>query len=341
MDAFHTFGGYLVGSWIASLLYGSALIQAVRYFSGFPDDTWLRKGTVILALVFGLVALIADYGNVYIPLVLYWGNTSGPTKIYWSIPTYGPFNAAVGVVVNTYLITRFWSLSKNIIITIILSVLVLLSASYSDPCREHHAGDHRGYFSRGSLIDLRRWSLSLTIRDRAQCEPEELFGPSHSLLVSTDIDVAIAAALVWKLKKMKSAFKSTNGLIHRLIIGAVQTGATTAALALLLLAFFLLNPTNSVSSMFLSTLGPCYLHTLFINFNSRRAANGTSGASRTTSDSRPHINTILVDGIQVHRTAIVTMDPPEVDNNGRSRRIDIESVGVDGDSYSGQKVSEL
>ncbi|KAJ7056496.1 hypothetical protein C8F01DRAFT_370708 [Mycena amicta] len=312
MDSFNTFGGYIVGSWVASVLYGAALSQAVRYFSDFPNDTWLRKGTVTAALILALVALIADFGNAYIPLVIHWGDAAGLASVYWSIPTYGTFNTATGVVVNSYLITRFWSLSKNIFVTIILSLLVALSL-VSSLIGNIMLGMSTQKISSNTIRTMGTvWAISL-----ATC------------------DVAIAAALVWKLKGMKSSFKTTNNLIQRLIFGAVQTGATTALLALLLLTFFLINPANSLAPLFVCILGPCYLHTLFLNFNSRRTGT-TSGATRTTSDSRH--NQIVMDGIKVHRTAIVTMDPPD---EARSRRMDIESVGktdADADSYGGQKV---
>ncbi|KAJ7066130.1 hypothetical protein C8F01DRAFT_694437 [Mycena amicta] len=315
MDAFKTFGGYIVGSWIASVLYGAALSQAIRYFRDFPNDTLLRKGTVVTALVFGLVALIADYGNAYIPLVSHWGDPAGLQSVYWSIPTYGSFNTAIGVVVNSFLITRFWSLSKNIFVTVILSLLVALSL-VSSLIGNIMLGMSAQKISSNTIRTMGTiWSISL-----AAC------------------DVSIAAALVWKLQGMKSSFKTTNNLIQRLILGAVQTGATTAVLALFLLTFFLVNPANSLAPLFACTIGPCYLHTLFLNFNSRRTGT-TSGATRTTSDTRHNINnTIVMDGIQVHRTAIVTMDPPD---EARSRHMDVESVGktdVDADSYGSQKV---
>ncbi|KAF7326040.1 hypothetical protein MKEN_00454900 [Mycena kentingensis (nom. inval.)] len=197
------------------------------------------------------------------------------------------------------------ALSKNIYITIFLSLLVLLSLVSS--------------LIGNILLQMSTQISSNTIR---------LLGTVWSISLAA-CDVFIAAALIWQLSKMKTTFKDTQSLIQRLIIGAIQTGATTTTLALFLLTFFLVNPSNSLAALFVCAIGPCYLHTLFINFNSRRATGATrSGATRTTSDTRPNINnvnTIIMDGIQVHRTAIVTRDPPGPGNGGRRDEMGMES----------------
>ncbi|KAF7310070.1 hypothetical protein MIND_00380200 [Mycena indigotica] len=316
MEAFRTFGGYVVGSWVASILYGAALVQTVRYFHNFPDDHWLRKAIVTFAMLFGLVALIGDYSNVYLMLVTFWGD-AGP-KPSWTRPVYGTLNGTIGILVNAYLISRIWVLTKNIFIAVFLSTVVVLSLVMLLV----------GNILVGTTSDL------TTPRGQLAHTAMKIWAISFTFL-----DFAISGILVMKLRSMKSSFQSTNNMIHCLIVGAVRTGLTTALITLFLLAFFLVDSSTSVPPMFHSMLGPASLHTLFANLLSRRLnSSGPSGASRTTSDSRPNMNnTIMMDGIQVHRTAIVTIDPPE--DVGLSTRMDIESVGKeDAESYSGQKV---
>lgn len=56
----------LIGSWLASILYGLVLIQLFRYFRMYPNDAPLRKGIVASSMLFCTAALVADYANVYL-----------------------------------------------------------------------------------------------------------------------------------------------------------------------------------------------------------------------------------------------------------------------------------
>jgi hypothetical protein len=58
-----------VGSWAASLLFGLVASETYKYFSLFPNDSWGRKGLVIVALALSVAALIGDYANTYLVCV--------------------------------------------------------------------------------------------------------------------------------------------------------------------------------------------------------------------------------------------------------------------------------
>ncbi|KAJ7064352.1 hypothetical protein C8F01DRAFT_1250596 [Mycena amicta] len=303
MGAFDdAFGALLVGTWIASLLFGSALSQAVRYYRTVPSDTWPRQGLVAVSVLFCTVALVGDYANAYLPMVTYWGNVEAVQRSYWPLPVYGLFNSSVGLIVDSYLISRFYSLSKNLFISLLLGLLVLTSITAS--------------FTTCIMLQL---SNSIAERDKVKVS-----GVIWTTTMAVS-DVAIAVALVWKLQGMRTTFKETNSLIHRLTMVAVQTGATTSVVAILLMITYLVNPTSNVPTLFCYQLGPCYLHTLLYNVNLKRDLRSRSG-TRTTSATRN--NNILMEGIHVHRTAIVTGEGPHSDL--AQQRSKINEVGING-----------
>ncbi|KAJ7054299.1 hypothetical protein C8F01DRAFT_1164732, partial [Mycena amicta] len=303
MGAFDdAFGALLIGTWIASLLFGSALSQAVRYYRTAPSDTWPRRGLVAVSLLFCTVALVGDYANAYLPLVTYWGNFDAVQRSYWPLPVYGLFNSSVGLIVDSYLISRFYSLSKNLSISLLLGLLVLTSITAS--------------FTTCIMLQL---SNSIAERDKVKVSGVIW---TTSMAIS---DVAIAVALIWKLQGIKTTFKETNSLIQRLTMVAVQTGATTSIIAILLMITYLIKPTSNVPTLFCYQLGPCYLHTLLYNVNLRRDLRSRSGTRTTSGHTRN--NNILMEGVHVHRT-IVTGGVP--DSDLVQQRSKINEVGING-----------
>ncbi|KAJ7347710.1 hypothetical protein DFH08DRAFT_152371 [Mycena albidolilacea] len=306
-----TLGALLVGSWAASLLFGLVTSETYKYFSLFPDDSWGRKGLVIVTLALSVAALIGDYANTYLPTVTYWGNTLAMEHTYWPLPLYSITNTSLSIIVDCYLIYRFYSLSKNIWATIFLYALILLGIA--------------GYLI--GFIPLVRGASSISDRDNSK------LGATIYFISIAVCDILIAAGLIWKLRSMKSNFPHTNTFIKRIMVGAIQTGSTTSICSISLLIAFLDNPESNVATIFIFLFAPLYTLTLLFNFNIRRTAN-LSGSAKT-SESRGNTN-ILMDGIQVHRTAVVTMDPTNSDPERRRRDqasglkqdSDIESLGA-------------
>ncbi|KAJ7831020.1 hypothetical protein B0H14DRAFT_1188199 [Mycena olivaceomarginata] len=315
------FGALLLGSWLASILFGLVVAQAFRYFTMFPEDPWSRKGLVILVLTLSVLALIGDYANTYLPTVTYWGDLEAIQKVYWPLPLYSIANTVLAFIVDCYLIHRFYTLSKNIFATLFLYALILLALS--------------GYLM--GVIPLLTGSGNLADRDRAK------IGAMINFITIVVCDILIAAGLIWKLRSMRSNFAHTNSFMNRVMIGAIQTGSATSVCSILLLVTFLNDPESNVATFFIFQFAPLYSLTLLLNFNIRRSS-GLSGTSRSkTSESRGgnNNNNIIMDGIQVHRTAIVTMDPTDSELEAARRRMDEEN-GIkqdpDAESLGARKV---
>ncbi|KAJ7983232.1 hypothetical protein DFH06DRAFT_1467084 [Mycena polygramma] len=271
---------------------------AESYFSTFPDDSWFRKGLVVLLLTLCGGALLGEYGTTYLPAVTYWGDVQGLTTVFWTLPLAQFSNAIVSTIVDCYLIYRFYALSKSLWMTLILYAITIVALG--------------GFMVVLVLLPKR------SITDR----PTLTIGAIIDFSCTAVVDVLIAAGLIWKLRGMKSNFSHTNTFLKRVMIGAVRTGSITAICSILVLVTFLNNKDTDVSTFFSFQFAPLYTLTLLFNFNLRRATGLRSGTSKTSESRNGNTNTMRMDGIQVHRTMHVTMDPISSVGDATTRRLD-------------------
>ncbi|KAJ6493989.1 hypothetical protein C8R47DRAFT_1117968 [Mycena vitilis] len=278
-----TLGTGLIGTWLASFLFGLAVSQAFQYFNNFPKDGMLRKSLVVLSLSFSFVALVGEYADVYIPAVTSWGRQAALVTETWAVPVYSVFNSLVALTVNSYLISRFYILSKNIMITVILCGIILF------------------VFVMAFLSVL----LFPGVENFERARPLGLIWA----VASAAADVCIAGALIWTLRRM-SPFKNTDSIVRPIIITLVQNGCATSLMALGGMTAVVIEIFGNISSVFYFLLGPLYVLTLLSNLNLRQS--GKSSGSRTLSSSRNNHNSIapytsiVIDGIHVGRTTIVS-----------------------------------
>ncbi|KAJ7661340.1 hypothetical protein DFH06DRAFT_1399165 [Mycena polygramma] len=291
-------GALLLGTWLASILYGMVVMEAFKYFTLCSDDSWSRKSLMIVTLAFCTAALIGDYGTAYFPTVTFWGDVQALVTVFWPLPLSSFANTVLASVVDCYLVYRLYTLSKNIWSTLFLYALILLALG--------------GYLVVFVLLATGR---SITHR------PTLTIGAVINFTSVAVVDVLTAAGLIWKLRTMRSSFPQTNTFLNRVMTGALQTGSLTAVCSLLILATFLNNPDTDISTFFMFQFGPLYTLTLLFNFNLRR---GPDSLATRTSGSRTGVttNTMHMDGIHVHRTAIVTMDPIDTVVDASDRRLD-------------------
>ncbi|KAJ7661329.1 hypothetical protein DFH06DRAFT_1192054 [Mycena polygramma] len=284
-------GMLVLGSWLASLLCGVVLVEAIKYFDLFPNDSWRRKGLVIIVLTLCVAAMVGAFGNTYLPTVAYYGDFAGLTTMFWTFPLVSFTSALIGSIVDCYLIYRFYTLSKNIWATLFLYALMLLAV-----------GGYLVIFvllPTGSISHRHTLTLGIIINFSAQAA----------------VDVLIAAGLIWKLRSMKSTDQHTNTFLRRLMIGAVRTGTPTALCAILALATYLRMPNSEVSTFFMFQFAPLYTLTLLSNFNVRRHGRAPSSTMRTTESWTASGNRNAAEELHVHPTTIFTVTTDSTDSD--------------------------
>ncbi|KAJ6556022.1 hypothetical protein B0H19DRAFT_1262142 [Mycena capillaripes] len=284
------FGSILISSWLSTILYGVVLCLTWQYVWTYPSDARFRKGLLLCCLFTSSLAMIAQLANVFYPTVTFWGDTIAIQKQYWPVPVYVICNSLTGVMVDSFLITRVYLLSKNIWIALFLGGCVVIGLA-------------------GSIMVSVIISMASDISARNHAATAALIWTVGTAAA----DICIAAALIWKLVTMRTSFKRTNSLIRRLVIGAIQTGSATSVIAVAtLVAFYIGKSSSNVPTAFHYLIGPLYVLTLLYNFNLRKhtgvSGSGRSGTGRTT-DTRLTGTIIYMDGIEVHRRTTVSMDP--------------------------------
>ncbi|KAJ7605858.1 hypothetical protein DFH06DRAFT_1150341 [Mycena polygramma] len=320
-------GMLLLGTWLSSILFGVVLVEATKYFSSFPNDSWMRKGLVMLVLTLCVAAMVGEYGNAYLPTVTYWGDFKGLTTLF---PLASFASALISSIVDCYLIHQFYTLSKNIWATLVLYALMLLTVG--------------GYLVIFVLLPTasRTHEHTLTI------------GIIINFSAQAAVDVLIAAGLIWKLRSMKTTFKNTNTsaassfkFLNRVMVGAVRTGSPTAICSVLALVMYLHAPKGDVSTFFFLQFAPLYMLTLLSNFNVRRY--GQQVGMAQTTETGPGIPRVAANSseIHIHRTAIVFTDPIEsvvatttssddLEKNQHERHTTSTDRSYDADSISAQ-----
>lgn len=249
-DFIPTLSGLFGGSHLNAMMYTLEVIQLVSYIKYFwKKDRLPIRILVILCFLIDTLCTIAIFSWVLMYSVVHWGDQAYLAMQYWQTPAYVFCTTAVGFLVQSFLISRYFILSSQRITTIILGVFTLAA------------------FAGGISVAVILIFFA-TYEDRAKPIIACLVW-----LVSTSIaDLLIMLSLVYTLSRAASGstIRSTKALIRSLILVSIQSGTVTTVLALLVLAIYLAKPMTNDSAYFSFCLGRAYTLTMLFNLNLRK-----------------------------------------------------------------------
>ncbi|KAJ7185239.1 hypothetical protein C8R46DRAFT_1059850 [Mycena filopes] len=283
------FGVDLITTWFCSLLAGVGLTQAVRYFAKFPNDILFKKGLVGVVLFLLFLEVAMECASSYtMKDELLTSSTGNPTA--FTIVYAGAIlcTSVIAFIVDQFLIHRFYGLSKNIWVAIILSLFNLVSFVMGLIIVQFFASKV------GSTISL--------------AELHDTVTPVTTALSTMSVvtDVTIAASLVWTLRGMKTSFKNTNQLIQHIVAISIQNGCTTSAVAIAGMVAQLVAPATRIDDFFFGLLGPLYLLTVLSNLTLRESAPPSSGWSSSGEIGGSRNNQLPFGGVHVRRSVTTT-----------------------------------
>ncbi|KAJ3716797.1 hypothetical protein DFJ43DRAFT_805135 [Lentinula guzmanii] len=142
---------------------------------------------------------------------------------------------------QTYFLHRYWTISKNWIITTTLAGLILCNFIFI-------------LIIDAAFIPTSNNSLVL----------EKLDAPFVSAIIITVVDISLAVILVWKLKSVKTTRLPTQRLIRKICIFVVGYGCITAVSSALMLVMWVVNVNGYMSIVY--CLGRVYSLTVLCNF---------------------------------------------------------------------------
>ncbi|KAJ7916674.1 hypothetical protein B0H13DRAFT_2323150 [Mycena leptocephala] len=273
-------GSMLIGSWLGAMLYGLTVCKSWEYVARYPKDVRFRKGLLLCCIFSSSLSMVGAFANVYYPTVTFWGNPMGLEKQLWGFPVYVMFNSVTGAMVDAFLIRRLYRLSNMLWLAVFLAICVVVGLVGA------------------IIISVSRGPITLRCRNNAAT------GVVIFTAGTAGADILIAVALIWKLVTMKTS------LIHRLVVGAIQTGSTTSTIAVVVVVSYYINKESNVPTAFNYMMSPLYVVTLLYNLNLQRC-DGTSGPGRSGTGRSRSTDNRLTDislGVQFYHTTVVTTD---------------------------------
>ncbi|KAJ7164251.1 hypothetical protein C8R46DRAFT_1192983 [Mycena filopes] len=325
------FGATLIATWLATLLAGVALTHAVHYFAKFSNDVLFKKALVGVVLFLLFLGLATECAETYLDVVTNWGNPVALYIVPWPRLVSIPCLSLLGFIVNEFLIHRFYVLSRNIWIAIILSLFNLVSLVM-------------GFI----ILQLFASSLGqpLTLAEFHRLEPLATVWGASSVVA----DVTIAASLVWALRGMKTSFKGTAQLIHHIMAVSIQNGCTTSVMSIGGLIANNLGAGTGINYVFYYTIAPLYLLTLLSNLTLRGSApvpvshgwsSNTNPASRNGQSGVYVQRSVLTTGGTSMATDVEASRGEYAESTVRGTSDDIEAAGKESATYQPQNAEKL
>ncbi|KDQ57073.1 hypothetical protein JAAARDRAFT_207418 [Jaapia argillacea MUCL 33604] len=276
----NTVGALFVGVILSAALWGVSCAQTWYYYNTFANDPAHIRLLVGFAWSFDTVHQILITHTLYTYTVTNFGNPVFLGELVWSLLLEIVFNALVALLVQrfgfsysspkffvsleelSFFMYRVWTLSKkSILLTASIGVMVIseLGLSITYATRSLRMKTY------ADLVQLKNVSMAINIFSAAP-------------------DIIIAAALCTLLHRSRTGFRSTNNMVNRLMVFAVNTGLLTSLCAICSLSFFLAYPNTFIYIAFYFMLGRLYMNSLLATLNARKGLKNHTHAGDTSGD---------------------------------------------------------
>lgn len=244
-----TLGPALVGTTLASCLFGCSVIQTFGYYRQFPSDSTIIKTLVATIMLLTLVHIVCVIYWTWMVTVAVFGK---PNEVTIFTPSRGanlvitPF---ICYLVQLFFAFRLYRFSGSWLLAIVCSVLGGISfiGTLVDAARALNRQ------SLGGNMNAQYWLTILTLVSGATC------------------DLIITAGLVFHLRKQcaKTKISRTIDLLDKLTVWSIETGLVTSINAVLVTVFFSLQQTTFIWSALYIILADVYTNTFLAALNSR------------------------------------------------------------------------
>ncbi|KAK0202187.1 hypothetical protein DFS33DRAFT_1059450 [Desarmillaria ectypa] len=259
-----TLGAALIGFGVSCALIGALGVQAFSYFRRYPSDRPAYKilGCRFLEIVdqafIGHCVYYYTISNYMSPQVMLFGD------VIWTLILQLVLGALVGTVVKTCFAMRVWRFSgHNLPIT-----CLILFLTYGQ------LGLAIAYAVRG--FQLNKLMYISNLRTLA----------SLSLGAGALTDIIIALSLSLFLRRLRTGYKSSDSVVNRLTVYAINTGVLTSTISITTLVLYDLYPTNFVFMAFYFVLSKLYAISFMCTLNTRHIVRGR-GTDREVGTASP------------------------------------------------------
>ncbi|KAF5356553.1 hypothetical protein D9758_008238 [Tetrapyrgos nigripes] len=295
-------GGILAGTWVNTFLFAFQLTEVYKYCTRYPKDHFALKVIVSFLSVIDLFEVLASCAFSWLFAVSHWGEPNYLLEQRWPSPVFTTLSAINAVIVQTFLIHRYWVLTRRWYNAIFLVLLSLVA------------------WQAGGQIGC---GLVIFLHPKYEERGRVILPASFWLAAAAAADIGIAVALVWEFSRIKLTQKVTRAIIKKLIHRSISTGSVTAILSIAIAATFFDTPQSNVCTGMALFFGRLYSISMLFNLNVRswnckdHVGTSLSNASLpeiniptldTSAGQRCHHTTFSVSGIQVHSAAVIHTD---------------------------------
>ncbi|KAF9046170.1 hypothetical protein BJ165DRAFT_1527303 [Panaeolus papilionaceus] len=314
-----TLGAASIGFSASCVVFGVLTMQAFTYYQRYPEDKWPYKVLVAVLWALELLDQIFIGYSVYYYTVTHYGDvqTFLMDDVIWTLILQVVLACLVGTLVKICFTLRVWMFSKrNIYITGFIVLLIL------------------GQLGVAVLYSIRSFQLNkLVLASQLRLVASLALGTG---LVT---DFAIAAALCYFLRNLRTGYRKSDTLVNTLTIYAVNTGALTGALSLLTLILYNARPETFFWMASYFSLGKLYAISFICTLNTRKVIRGRGtdreGSSGASSGNARNNNTFLL-VTPTGNSRILRTDRPSPPDHNKSVEIGVhQEVSVIMDLESG------
>ncbi|KAH8927918.1 hypothetical protein BT69DRAFT_682377 [Atractiella rhizophila] len=276
----------MIGSWISTALYGIELLLAHHWYQQrVVKDTAVLKCAIAFVLVVDTVAVIVSQMGVYDYAITHFGEFSYLLGQHWHFIVYELCTALTALVLQTFLLHRYWKLSRNVLISLFLLASTMAAFATSLALAVALVQHATLYLQESLAVYLTLW-----------------------LGLEAATDILIASALVYDLYGFhrRTTVDETRSILSRLIIMTVETGLLTSLWACIVLVVYLTNRLNTYSAGVAYPLGRGYTLTLLANLLLRNSLRSSGSPSLKVTGTMPR--TSGISAVVVQNTTIVEID---------------------------------
>ncbi|TFK46701.1 hypothetical protein OE88DRAFT_1739312 [Heliocybe sulcata] len=243
-------GTFLVSLFIAAILYGVFTAQAFIYYQNYPNDRSMLKILVAVVCVIETAHTVFCIDFIYNYLITNFGNEQHLEYIYWSVGVTVILGVLASGVAHAFYIRRVWIMGrKNMALTALLVLLALLRFAF-------------GMTTSTLLYTIPIWT-------EFHSERLPLTTLAGGLSSGAAVDIIVAIALIVFLRRGRTGFEKSDGRIKMLTVYAINTGAITSLVSVLILITYASIHTQLVFMGLVEIQSKLYANSLLGSLNAR------------------------------------------------------------------------
>ncbi|TFK62645.1 hypothetical protein BDN72DRAFT_381935 [Pluteus cervinus] len=251
----------VVGPWYIGLilnyfLFGALVIQLYDYFSNYhATDRRSVKGVAYFLFVAEIVQTVLVTRATWEVVIEGWGSTQPFAQVPESAACIPAVNAFLSCIAQLFFAWRIFMLTKTTFWRSVAGVIATISLTQ---------------FAAGLAVTVRYFAIDRL--PQRWSELHDVVGVWMGATIICDLTIAIAMLSMFSKAREDPQFLVAEGFVNKIIINGFETGAVSATIAVLTLAFFFRFQDNFLHIVPLVLLGRIYSNVLLCSLNGRRRA---------------------------------------------------------------------